>query len=123
MYPVDSVIHLLKNWGLGDSAIQRLNNQEKAATARPFLCFNELTKKEYDTSDTCNTIRLCYSHARKLVLLLLSSLSPLHLYQFIKKCFFIGNKIIGTTNSALTLGYLNLALSNPVLQLKKSLSA
>ena len=40
MYPVDSVIHLLKNWGLGDSAIQRLNKQEEAATARPFLCFN-----------------------------------------------------------------------------------
>ena len=35
-----SVIHLLKNWGLGDSAIQRLNNQEEAAIARPFLCFN-----------------------------------------------------------------------------------
>ena len=40
MYPVDTVIYLLKNWGLGDSAIQRLNNQEKAVTARPFLRFN-----------------------------------------------------------------------------------
>ena len=54
IYPVDSVVHLLNNWGLVDSAIQHLNNGDLVyrAPAGSWL-FVKVSKRRKDNSSLC----------------------------------------------------------------------